>query len=350
MNRVFYFHVPKTAGSSLTNLLDKHFNRTIHHIEGRGPFDEDSLSNIDAVSGHLSYSKVASILDLTKWTTIATFREPYSHVISHISWVRKLADEGEEERFRRHPKIFQDLALYMKTLDLSNSADIDRLIKHFLSIDFHYYHNTQTLYMDHHKRLDSAVVNMKNINVLGLTESMDSFYTRLHSLFDWPMNDAAEKIMNKNSNKYGLDITNEKIRKSLYPLIDKDLLLYKEAVKLVNQQEKKGYIDASRNTKSVGQIGYIFENRVIGWGKYLSSDAPANVELYINDQLREVKLAKDFREHVQQAKIHSTGECGFVFDLKKSPLKDGDKVSVKLTDDVMFLKNSNQIFRKKNAG
>ncbi len=349
MKNVFYFHVPKTAGSTLNNLLETHFNNTILHIEGRGPFNDNSLASIDAVSGHLSYSRVASILDLSKWITIATFREPYSHVISHICWVRKLADEGEEKRFKNHPKIFQDLALFMKTLDFSNHEDIKKLVSHFLSIDYDYFFNTQTLYMDHHKRLDHAIKNMKNINVLGLTESMDSFKERLDSLFDWPMGNEAAKTLNKNTNKYGFDIQNEKTRLAVYPLIDKDLLLYEEAVKLVNQQEK-GYRNASRNTKSIGQIGYIFENRVIGWGKYLSSDVPANVELYINDQLREVKLAKDFREHVQQAKIHSTGECGFVFDLKNSPLKDGDKVSVKLTDDVMFLKNSNQIFRKKNAG
>lgn len=345
MKKVFYFHIPKTAGSSLSNLLDKHFNRTIHHIEGCESFDEDSLSNIDAVSGHLTYTEVASKLDLSKWTTIATFREPYSHVISHICWVRKLADEGEEKRFNNHPKIFQDLAALMKTLDLSKPDNIRKLIKYLVDTKFLYMQNTQTLYMDSNKRLDCAVRNMMNINVLGLTESMDSLYSRLHSAFNWPLSGEIEKILNKNSNKYGLDINDEKIRESLYPLIDKDLLLYKEAVKLVNQQGEDN-LDASRNTKSVGQIGYVSENRVIGWGKYLYSDVPAYVELYINDQLQEVKLAKDFRKHALDSNIHSTGECGFVFDLKNSPLKDGDKVSVKLSDDIMFLKNSVQIFRK----
>ncbi len=110
------------------------------------------------------------------------------------------------------------------------------------------------------------------------------------------------------------------------------------------------YLNASRITKSVGKIGFIDEFKVIGWGKYISSEEPANVELYVNDQLIEVIQATDFRQHVLKEKIHSTGKCGFLFDLKNSPLKDGDKVSVKLTDDIMFLKNSNQIFKKENAG
>ncbi len=103
----------------------------------------------------------------------------------------------------------------------------------------------------------------------------------------------------------------------------------------------------SKIRKSIGIIGKVDRTKISGWGKYVDSNDPATVELYINDEPVQTKLAKDFRQHILDAKIHPTGHCGYSFDLSGSPLKNGDKVSVKLTNDINFLQNSNQIFKKK---
>jgi len=108
----------------------------------------------------------------------------------------------------------------------------------------------------------------------------------------------------------------------------------------------KAYLDASRITKSKGQIGGVEETKVSGWGKYAYSHEPAEVELYINDKLIATTIAKDFRQHLIDDKIHPTGHCGYHFDLRHAPLKDGDKVAVKVKDDIIYLRNSNQIFKK----
>jgi len=107
----------------------------------------------------------------------------------------------------------------------------------------------------------------------------------------------------------------------------------------------KEYLHVSRITRGIGQIGSIQENCVVGWGKYAASEKTAIAELYINDKLIDSVEAKDFRQHALDSKIHSSGHCGYVFNLK-TPLIDGDKVSVKLSEDVEFLRNSNQIFKK----
>jgi len=107
----------------------------------------------------------------------------------------------------------------------------------------------------------------------------------------------------------------------------------------------KAYLNASRITRGIGQIGSVQKSRVIGWGKYIASEKTAIAELYINDKLVDAVEAKDFRQNALDNKIHSTGHCGYVFNLK-TPLNGGDKVSVKLSEDVEFLKNSNQIFKK----
>ena len=116
-----------------------------------------------------------------------------------------------------------------------------------------------------------------------------------------------------------------------------------EALSFIEPNPKE-YLDASRITKSIGRIGKIKPNKIIGWGKYLNSDNPALAELYINDKLIDTKIANEFRQHLADSKKHGTGNFGYTFHLE-TLLHDGDKVAVKLSDDVIYLNNSNKIFK-----
>lgn len=236
-NKVFYVHIPKTAGTTVASLLDEHFNNTIHHIEGKG-LSREALDKYDVVSGHITYTAIDRLLDLSNWTTIATFREPYSHIASHIRWIRKLAEESEVNIFNRVPKEFQELALFMKTLDFSHTKEIKKLVNYLIESNFLYMHNTQTLYMDSDKSIENAISNMNKINIIGLTESIDHFYSYLHTYFDWslPKEEVKAKNLNINNNKYQIDILDEKTRATLYPLVNKDIVLYEEAMRLVKLQ------------------------------------------------------------------------------------------------------------------
>lgn len=126
---------------------------------------------------------------------------------------------------------------------------------------------------------------------------------------------------------------------------DIDKTKREEAIRFI-EPNPKAYLDASRLTKSIGRIGSIEKKRVIGWGKYLYSNEIGMVELYVNNKLIASIEAKDFRQHTLDKNIHPTGHCGYYFDLSKSPLSDGDVVSVKLSKDVIFLNGSNAIFRE----
>ncbi len=102
----------------------------------------------------------------------------------------------------------------------------------------------------------------------------------------------------------------------------------------------KAYLDSSRTTKSMGRIGSVADNKVIGWAKYAYNNKPATVELYINDVFIAQKKANDFRPKLLEDKVHPTGHCGYVFELEEGTLKSGDKVQVKVQDDVRFLNGS----------
>lgn len=107
----------------------------------------------------------------------------------------------------------------------------------------------------------------------------------------------------------------------------------------------RAYLNVSRVTLGAGRVEEIDKFHVKGWGKYISSVEPAEVELYVNDKLVDKTIAKNFRKDLVDNKMHSTGHCGYVFQLK-DPLKNGDKISVKLSDDVNMLQNSNQIWKE----
>ena len=107
------------------------------------------------------------------------------------------------------------------------------------------------------------------------------------------------------------------------------------------------YLNASRITRGVGRIGLVGKTKIIGWGKRMYSDEPVIVELYINNVFFQETLANEYRQNVFEEGKHPTGHCGYSFDLTENPLNDGDIVSAKIKDDVVFLNGSNFKFVEK---
>lgn len=109
----------------------------------------------------------------------------------------------------------------------------------------------------------------------------------------------------------------------------------------------KEYLNASRITRGIGNIGTINSEIVMGWARHLHNETPVFVELYINDILTKEILANDFRQHLVDLGKHSTGNCGFMFNLKDILIKEGDIISVKVKDDVIYLNGSNFVYTNK---
>ncbi len=114
---------------------------------------------------------------------------------------------------------------------------------------------------------------------------------------------------------------------------------YKEALSFIEPNPKE-YLDITRITKATGVIDKITSNSISGWAKYVHNDKSPVVEVFVNEKVVMTSLADHFRADLKDKKIHKTGICGFNINMK---LKKGDKVSVKVVDDVNYLKNSNWI-------
>ena len=93
-SKILFLHIPKTGGRKINHLLRRFFTEEtyIDHIES---VEYNNLlgilGNKNFISGHYSYIEFKNILnDFSNWSVITFIREPYAHLISHISWVRNL--------------------------------------------------------------------------------------------------------------------------------------------------------------------------------------------------------------------------------------------------------------------
>ena len=312
VEKILYFHVPKSAGTSLNVFLEHNIRKFKTHIEGGFIRSSNLFQGQNGLSGHVSFSRIAKSFDLSCVSTLITFREPYSYVISHLAWIRKLADEGQEERFNAHPEIFQKIALKMKEFDFSQPDEITAFILWLEEIKFFYLHNTQTIYLDLNKNIEKALENLKKIDFVGVTDRLEEFIDILAYEFDFEKLDKAKTNANKNSNKYGLDITNEDTRKALLPLIDKDIVVYEEAKKTFNKLQS-----LYENETDLRLKGFVEETDKIckGWAIYENSHKHVELGLYVDDELVETTIAKIYRKNLKCKAIDNTGNCEFRFKI-----------------------------------
>lgn len=327
--KLFYIHTPKTAGSSVNEYFTNIFPNSICHIEGKLKSEKGlDLDKYDFASGHIGYTHAHKILD-DKWLKLVTFREPYSFVISHLCWIRLLADPGQEERFNNHPEIFQRIATKMASLDLSKAGNITLFIEWLDSISCDYLHNTQTFYLDYAKTIEGAKAALKNIEFVGTLEKIDKFLELIN--YELSLDVKFERAPRKNVNKqkYGLDINNPEHRQALLPLIDKDIEIY-EIVSDIQDNNLNSYELPSKEAGEIrGWIDHVSEGSVRGWGMYINSSAHLSLGLYLNDKLIQETVANIARVGLKKRKIHRTGFCAFNFNINDIYLCKEDKLIVR---------------------
>lgn len=175
-------------------------------------------------------------------------------------------------------------------------------------------------------------ISMKQDIITGLKNAQNEYSKVLNFL-------SKKNDINAFLISYEKLLTNQEVYiNTLLKIINQDIS--KEKIALAYdfiEPNPKDYINASRITRSTGKIGAIKNNNVIGWAKYTYSNKIAKVELYINDKKVEDKEAKDFRPNILEEKKHPTGYCGFIFNLDKYKLKEGDIIKAKVSEDVLFL-------------
>lgn len=241
---IYFLHIPKTVGSSLTTFLQTLYNKS--EIYGRFPgwaevlrVSHDELARSRVICGHLgTYLNSYYKGELRPFTFV---REPLGRALSHYEHVKrdtnhyfhKVANElGTFGAFMRDPRTqptvsnFQvrhlaanvDPSVIAATLNAQQLAarELERLI------------DTCDLGESLGELLERASQNLERMCFVGIAEQFDRSLGLLCEIFGWPAPDTVP-ITNVNPNIVSLDSLSDADRALLTDLNAADLALYASA-------------------------------------------------------------------------------------------------------------------------
>ena len=234
----FYLHIPKTAGSFFNQFLHTNIESFLEHIEVKIDLENETdilkLSQYQSFSGHVVLPRVQNkFLHRFPKKVITILRNPIEQLISHITFVRELAEESEKNRFVNHSRVIQELALYLKSLDFTNPNEFIKLIDWLEKNEVWLFHDCQTRYLGNGKgaiqpdNLDLALKNLESIEYIGISERLQEFMVLLAHKESLKVIESTK--VNATKRRYGLDINNEATVRALYPLIKNDKIVYRIA-------------------------------------------------------------------------------------------------------------------------
>ena len=225
-------HIPKTAGTSMRTFLESKYCSKV--IDAQNILaNKHKLKDTDFISGHLHLPVLCSLIDKNDWNIITTFRNPYSYVVSHLCWVRKAVDPGQESRLKSDPAPFVKIAHKMKEHNFADPNELDIFISWLESENMFFFHDTQTRYllspaydrMLQPQELHEAETNFNTIDYVGDSSRLDEFQNAISSIFGWKLNTNAS-MSNSNSKRYGIDLDNPDTRNALDRLVQFDKYIY----------------------------------------------------------------------------------------------------------------------------
>ena len=232
---VYFMHVAKAAGSSVNKMIASHYSPSeiITHFENFPLEKNNELQSKKFISGHPFFHIAKRRLpNINNYYKVSVFRNPIDHVISHIAWIRKLAEPENHLQFKAHAIHFQKMSIRLKNMDLSSSSELVNFTQNLNKYERVTFDNFQTRYISN--KLPENIIEsdyrdirliLNEFDLIGTTEYLDVFFKKLCSAMRWP---SPETIATENTanNYYGLDPKDSSHFEALRPLIKHDLRLY----------------------------------------------------------------------------------------------------------------------------
>jgi hypothetical protein len=236
MNTSIYFmHVAKAAGSTVNEVIARQFpaDSVVLHFESSPKTDDHLLRTKRFISGHPFYYVARKRLPfIESFFKVTVFREPVKQLMSHIAWVRKLAEPENLPEFYKHAGHFQEMAIRLKNTDLSSSRELTLFANNLNRFERTTFSNFQTRYLIPLPSDDMSLVDFEEVkcllgefDIVGTTESLDSFFRTLFKAMRWTCPDdiASQNIA---GNYFGLDPSDPAQKRALSPLLKHDQRLY----------------------------------------------------------------------------------------------------------------------------
>ncbi len=120
--KLFFMHIAKAGGSSVNAYFSRQFapDEATRHLESDPAWRDDprSLEQRYFLSGHVNSVAIDRHLSLEGFRRVTVLRAPMEQLVSHLAWIRRLAEPDEQERYAAHPPYVQAFADKLAAMDL----------------------------------------------------------------------------------------------------------------------------------------------------------------------------------------------------------------------------------------
>ncbi|MBK1623183.1 hypothetical protein [Afifella marina] len=149
IDKIFFLHIPKTAGSAFNLAFQQAVpaGRHFEHMESQRELFYSIISDGKPfyASGHFPFSRVRELVMRPDVFTITIFREPLKQLLSHLKWVKAYGRPDGEARRHLIPENIAELSLALWETDLNDVARLEPILTSPTAISL--FDNTQTRYM-----------------------------------------------------------------------------------------------------------------------------------------------------------------------------------------------------------
>lgn len=233
-------HIAKAGGSTVNAFLNSRFpaGRFQAHIQSLPQWQEDpqALRSLDGLSGHVDLKTLERRLGLDGFRLVTVMRQPWRQLISHMVWIRRLAEPEEAERLAQHPEFVAVLANKLRSCDFSDPASVTAFRTSLAAQEralldncqVRYFAAPETPWVDHGAQ-QAAIDAVPRFHRIGTVERLDEFLDGLCDDMGWPRQPRPARE-NVTPAFFGLDTLSGAVQAALRPLIRHDEALFAAAV------------------------------------------------------------------------------------------------------------------------
>lgn len=232
---ILFMHIPKTAGTSFNSFMRLHVpcDFASHHIENYNKSRYALLAQGKSyLAGHLRIDTLKQCFDIDRFDCYSIVRNPYSHLYSHLNWLKGIALLKGSAFFDQHSKEVKKLAIKIAELDFTKLTQVQRFVVGLRGYELDFFDNCQTRYfLDYRPEkmsltdFPNTLANIELFKHIGLTEKYDQFRSFISSSYDLPeVSDSAP--VNRAMHPPLYDWESEDMKEIFYSLVHADTLLY----------------------------------------------------------------------------------------------------------------------------
>lgn len=236
MKKIFFLHVPKTGGSSISEMFESnhenaHCERFFYpNLESGYDDDFDQIKKFDFMSGHIRLKSFVERLNTKDYFVFTFIRNPLEQFISHFNWLYEIRNKTEDF-FNNHPKRIKKISDDIFNLDLEDINNVINLLEKYIIFQNH---------QSKHILINNDIKSLKYYDYIGDTNNIKNDINNIFSMQNIKKKkDHDHKFKDIKNKNYNYVVNKEYFKSSnvfmdfYYDYNSKDEALYKH---IKNQQ------------------------------------------------------------------------------------------------------------------